>query len=81
MTSKERKGSALLIVLGMMAFMIVSAVAFSAYMRFARTPSSFLRRSAAARELTKAALARAIDEIDFSVANNPYPGLGTESAG
>ena len=79
-TAKERKGSALLIVLGMMAFMIVSAVAFSAYMRFARTPSSFLRRSAAARELTKAALARAIDEVDFAVANNPYPGLGTESA-
>ena len=80
MKMKERKGSALLIVLGMLAFMIVSAVAFSAYMRYARLPSSYLRRTTASRELTKAALARAIDEIDFAVANNPYPGLGVYDA-
>ena len=55
MKMKERKGSALLIVLGMLAFMIVSAVAFSAYMRYARLPSSYLRRTTASRELTKAA--------------------------
>ena len=76
-----KKGSALLIVLGMMAFMIVSAVAFSAYMRYSRLPSSYLRRSAASRHLVKSALARAIDEIDLAVANNPHPGVGTEYIG
>ncbi len=75
----SRRGSALLIVLGMLAFMIVSAVAFSAYMRSARLPSSYLRRTSASRQLVKAALARAIDEIDRAVCNNPHPGVGTES--
>lgn len=73
----SRRGSALLIVLGMLAFMIISAVAFSAYMRFSRMPSSFLRRTSASRLLVKAALARAIDEIDASIGNNPHPGVGT----
>ena len=72
-----RRGSALLIVLGMMAFMVISAVAFSAYMRYSRLPSSYLRRSSASRLLAKAALAEAIDEIDAAIGNNPHPGLGT----
>ena len=77
----KRSGSALLIVLGMMAFMIVSAVAFSAYMRRARLPSSYLRSSGASRLLAKAALARAIDAVDKSIANNPHPGVGHMSSG
>ena len=72
-----KKGSALLVVLGMLAFMLISAVSFSAYMRYARLPSSFLRRSSASRMLAKAALAEAIDEIDAAIGNNPHPGLGT----
>ncbi len=75
----SRRGSALLIVLGMLAFMIVSAVAFSAYMRYSRLPSSYLRRTSASRQLVKAALARAIDEVDRAIANNPHPGIGTET--
>ena len=75
----SEKGSALLIVLGMLAFMVVSAVAFSAYMRYARLPSSYLRRTAASRQLVKAALARAIDGIDRVICNNPHPGVGGQS--
>lgn len=75
-TSANRRGSALLIVLGMMSFMVISAVAFAAYMRYSRLPSSYLRRNTAGRELVKAALARAIDAIDASIANNPHPGIG-----
>ena len=76
-TPRSRGGSALLIVLGMLAFMIASAIAFSAYMRYARLPSSYLRRTSASREMAKAAVARAIDDLDRAIANNPYPGLGT----
>ena len=76
----RRRGSALLIVLGMLAFMIISAVAFSAYMRTSRLPSSYLRRTSSTRQLVKGALARAIDEIDLAIANNPHPGIGTQSA-
>ena len=70
------KGSALLIVLGMFAFMLVSAVAFSMYMRASRAPSSYVRRNASARQLVKAALARAIDEVDTAIGNDPFPGVG-----
>ena len=75
-----KKGSALLIVLGMLAFMIVSAVAFSSYMRYSRLPSSYLRRSSASRMLARAAVARAVDEIDQAICNNPHPGLGNLAA-
>ena len=73
----RRSGSALLIVLGMLSFMVVSAVAFSMYMRQSRLPSSFLRQRVAAGELVKAALARSMDRLDRAVRDNPYPGVGT----
>ena len=72
----ERRGSALLIVMGMFAFMIVSAVSFSVYMRSSRTPSSFVRRNALTRQIVRAALARAIDEVDTAIGNDPFPGFG-----
>ena len=72
----KRNGSALLIVLGVLAFLVVSAVAFSAYMRRALLPSSYLRRSVAARELAKGALARAIDQIDRAIGDGVHPGIG-----
>ena len=75
----SRRGSALLVVLGMLSFMVISAVAFSAYMRYSRLPSSYLRRSSASRLLAKAALAEAIDEIDAAIGNNPHPGIGTHA--
>lgn len=72
-STRSRRGSALLIVLGMLAFIVVSAVAFAAYMRASRLPSSYLRRTAAARMLAKAAISQAIEQIDTAIANNPYP--------
>lgn len=72
-----KRGSALLVVLGMVAFMVVSAVAFSAYMRASRLPNSYLRRASASRLLAKAAVAAAIDQVDAAIGNNPHPGLGT----
>lgn len=76
-STQSRSGSALLIVIGMLAFLIVSAVGFSAYMRYARLPSSYLRRSASSRQLVKAAMAQAIDALDRSINNNPHPGVGS----
>ena len=72
----DKKGSALLIVLGMFAFMLVSAVAFSVYMRASRAPSSYLLRNATLRQVVKAAVARAIDEVDTAIGNDPFPGVG-----
>lgn len=72
----KRRGSALLIVMGMFAFMIVSAVSFSVYMRSSRKPSSFVRRNALSRQIVRAALARAIEEVDTAIGNDPFPGFG-----
>ena len=67
MALRGRRGSALLIVLGMLSFMVVSAMGFSMYMRASRAPSSYLRRNVAARYLVKAALAKAIGELEGDV--------------
>ena len=85
-----RQGSALLIVLGMMAFMIVSAVGFSVFMRESRKPSSHLRRNITARLLLRAALANAIARVDGDfntdeglvegVYDDLYPGVGPAQA-
>ena len=72
-----KKGSALLVVLGMLAFMVISAVAFSAWMRSGRLPNSYLRRASASRLLAKAALAAAIDDIDVAIGDNLHPGFGS----
>ena len=71
-----KRGSALLLVLGMLSFMVISAVAFSAFMRYSRLPASYLRRSSSSRLLAKAALARAIDIVDSAINDNPHPGVG-----
>jgi len=68
-----RRGSALLIVLGLLSFTIVSAVAFSAYMRSSRVPSSNLLRVSSSRNLARAALARAMWKIDTALDDDPFP--------
>ena len=81
-TRSTRRGSALLIVLGMVSFMIISAVAFSIFMRTSRLPSSYMRRNVSSRYLLKAALANAIERIDGKTFTNEgifddlYPGVG-----
>ena len=71
----DRRGSALLIVLGFLSFMVVSAVAFSIYMRSERMPSSVFRRKAVSRQLVHAAVARAISDLDNALRADPYPGI------
>ena len=76
---KTRRGSALLIVIGMLSFMVVSAVSFSIYMRQSRVPSSYLRRASSSRYLLKAALAHAIDRLDGTFAS--YADIGNTTLG
>lgn len=68
----HRRGSALLIVLGMLSFMLFSGLAFSVYMRQTRLPSSFLRRTTSVRQLAKAALAEAIVDIERVMENRLF---------
>ena len=75
MSRHSQKGSALLIVLGFLSFMVVSAVAFAIWMRTERLPSSALRRSVASRYLVKAALAQPMSRVDDAIRSHPYPGV------
>ena len=72
---KKEAGSALLVVLGFLSFMVVSAVAFAIYMRAERVPSSALRRNVATRHLVKAALAQAMSRVDDAIRADQFPGL------
>ena len=74
MNRQSQKGSALLIVLGFLSFMVVSAVAFAIWMRTERLPSSALRRTVANRYLVKAALAQAMSRVDDAVRSHVFPG-------
>ena len=74
-----KKGSALLIVLGMISFMLFSGIAFSVYMRQTRLPSSFLRRTSVTRQLAKAALAEAMTAVDSAIGDDPHPGVRKSS--
>jgi len=73
----RRRGSALLIVLGFLSFMMISAVAFAIYMRIERQASSNYRHAASARHMLNSALYRAMDEIDSELravnVNGPNP--------
>ena len=71
----NKRGSALLIVLGFLSFMVVSAVAFSIYMRSERIPSSVFRKNAAVRQLVRAGLGHAISELDNVIRDDPFPGV------
>ncbi len=71
---RRRSGSALIIVLGFLSFMVVSAVAFAVYMRTERIASSGFHRSVAVRQMVKAGVANAIAQVDFSRGDSPCPG-------
>ena len=73
--AEKKAGSALLVVLGFLSFMVVSAVAFAIYMRSERVPSSALRRNTTTRHLVKAALAHAMSRVDDAIRSDPFPGL------
>ena len=72
---ESQAGSALLVVLGFLSFMVVSAVAFAIYMRAERLPSSALRRNVATRHLVKAAMAHAMSRVDDAIRLDPFPGV------
>lgn len=74
-----RSGSALLIVLGMLSFMVVSAIGFSVFMRQNRLPSSFVRRNTTNHQLLNAALARVMNELDSAIGADPFPGVDSTS--
>ena len=60
----RKRGSALLVVLGFLAFLMVSGVSFSVLMRVERQATSNYKHAVSARHLLEAGLFRAMDEID-----------------
>lgn len=70
--SARSRGSALLIVLGFLSFMTISAVSFAIFMRIERQASSNYRHTLEARHMLNSALFRAIEEIDSDLRDKTY---------
>jgi hypothetical protein len=68
----EKRGSALLVVLGFLSFMIISAVSFAVYMRLERQSSSSYRHAVVGRHLLETALYRAMDQVDADLRGYRY---------
>jgi hypothetical protein len=70
---ESRQGIALIMVVGMLALMMVMAVAFAIFMRTERATASSFRTDVRARNLLQVALSRAVDAIDASMGTTNYP--------
>ena len=66
-SSDPKRGSALLIVLGLLGFLMISAVAFSISMRTERSAAAAYRRTLIARELLASAFTDARATVDFAL--------------
>jgi hypothetical protein len=85
--SDSSRGSALLIVLGFLSFMIISAVSFAIYMRIERQATSNYRHTLVARHLLSSALVQSIKEVDqdlgilyrFPSHSDNWDGLGNRT--
>ncbi|MEI8138820.1 MAG: hypothetical protein WCI03_03020 [bacterium] len=64
---------ALIMVIGLLALMMVMAVAFAVYMRTERVASGAFRNDVRARQFLHVAMARALADLDANLGNNPYP--------
>jgi len=69
----DRRGVALVIVLGLLALMVVMGVSFSIFMRTERVAAGSFRNDVRTRQLLHAALNRALADIDTSTTNANYP--------
>ena len=70
---ERRAGVALLIVLGLIALLMITAVAFTILMRIERASASNLRHTSAARQMAKGALAYAIAALNENIGTNRFP--------
>lgn len=70
---ESRQGIALIMVVGMLALMMVMAVAFAIFMRTERVAAGSFRTDVRARNLLQVALSRAVDAIDASMGTTNYP--------
>lgn len=69
----DRKGVALILIIGLLALMMVMGIAFSVYMRTERVASGNFKNDVKTRQLLYAALNRALLEIDAGLGTASYP--------
>ncbi len=70
---RKRSGVALVVVLGLLALLMITVVAFTIMMRIERAGASNLCHAAAARHMARGALAYAVAAIDRDIGDAIYP--------
>lgn len=73
MQGSDRSGVALILVVGLLALMMVMAVAFSIYMRTERVAAGNFKSDVKTRQLLYVALNHALQTIESSVGSRSYP--------
>lgn len=73
-STSSRAGVALVIVLGLLALLMITGVAFTILMRIERAGASNMRHAATARQMAKGGLAYAIAAIDRDIGDKVDPG-------
>lgn len=74
--ARPQRGSALIIVLGILAVMLIMGVAFSLFMRGERGGTTNLKNSLVAKQALESAVGRAMEAIDLSFETVKYDGGG-----
>lgn len=69
----DKRGIALVVVLGMLALLVMIGVSFSVFMRTERQAAGSFQHDVRARLLLQAAAVRAVEAIDTSLASSAYP--------
>jgi len=69
----NKSGVALIMVIGLLALMMVMAVAFAVYMRTERVAAGAFLNDVRAREFLHVAMARALADLETNLGNRPYP--------
>lgn len=72
----KRSGSALVVVLGMLAVIMIMAIAFAIYMRTERAGTTNLRHSFVAKQMMQSSIARVMQAIDESFGEEDAGGGG-----
>ena len=70
---RSRRGVALIIVLGLLGLLLISAVSFAVLMRTERNAATNYRHTSSARQMLFASLARAIEAIDADIGDDLCP--------
>lgn len=72
LSAANQNGVALIVVLGLLSVLLITAVSFAIFMRIERSGAANFRHGTSARHMLQVGLSRAIEDINLTVGDAPY---------